>query len=110
MTAATPKAPTAPYAASATAAPMPVARPTAVPWFSVRWITSRPIGPTGAAIASPTSMACSSTTKPVSMGDLLQERGRGASRIAGSTGDGAVTFGSKGCETWLPIAARILRT
>jgi len=45
-------------AASATAAPRPVARPTARPWSRVRWITSRPIGPTGAAMARPIQSAC----------------------------------------------------
>ena len=59
----TPKAPTAPYSASAAAAPSPVARPTSEPRCSVRWITSRPIGPTGAAIDSPISSDCANSAR-----------------------------------------------
>lgn len=54
--AARPNAPTAPYSPSATAAPMPVASPAGQPRSIERWIVSRPIGPTGAAIESPISI------------------------------------------------------
>jgi hypothetical protein len=52
-TADTPSAPMAPYNASASAAPRPLAKPMARPCASVRWMHSRPMGPTGAAMERP---------------------------------------------------------
>src|SRR5664280_2834789 len=61
MSQVTPRAPTVPYVASATAAPSPVANPIRNPRSIVRWIVSSPIGPTGAATDRPTTIALTKT-------------------------------------------------
>jgi len=48
-----PKAATAPYSASAVAAPSPEAKPMARPSARVRRMQSTPMGPTGAAMEKP---------------------------------------------------------
>ncbi|MNT41446.1 hypothetical protein D3C72_1778060 [compost metagenome] len=55
------KAPTAPYTASAAAAPRPVASPAARPRSRVRCMVNKPMGPTGAAMSTPMTAACRNT-------------------------------------------------